>query len=1090
MNELSRFRFLTGVALVLVAFLVATGCQDSRFPFDMTEPDELAGDIGRDDTSFDADAGQGSLSLTVLDPVPGEAALIPGPVDFMYRYDDSEGAPATITISGAGSELVAMDVEGPGEYKITFVPVSGFQGSGTVRLDAATVDGRSTGIDVPVFIDMFPPVISFEPPTPDAYAEVQDDFVIRVKVTDSGTLVHRVRIAVMDFTWEWSSPDGEPAAEVDSSEHGDLVIPVSGWTSGLYTVEVTADDGMPGRTTTALLPFAVRRAGEFAADSAGVPKPAGAGIAGAGIRIGPSADGIWGMVTSRGVYIRSVDGIRKLSDGFKCEGVLWAVFDVNYDGFDDFVGYCGDGGSERIVYMLQDASGTFTELPVSSGALKLVDLAVGDLNGDAYADVAFLEQENTPLSLIKVVMSTTGEAGELTGWSPVTEYLGASSPTNVEIGLFSDNGRNAVLVTSEALGNFTVFPVDGNGSLMMGEDSFYVENPFGVTLAANFCSNGAAPDKVVTVIATNKCNTVYVAGMMNDGSARFLPYASRGVGREPTDIEVGDVDADGTGDILVLSKGANMVLFFRGGSDCSTFQFVDAGMALVSGAATDIWLSDWDNDGYLDLCALTESGVSVVYYRMDANGGHFDGSYQARVESLEGVPIDLVVGHFAKPKEGESRSYLDAAVLLSDGGANIFEQHKIIAQPIELLRQIEYPFYPVTVGFNGLVAVGMVSGNFGSVISENQTVISEAGLGTYVELDGLVVSTSRLTAELTDYSSAIAVFDEDLGYDRFSLALPIAAGSSPRLVAAGGFDLEGDSGTIDDVAFVWHRERTPEIEPAYFLQSFLGQGDATFQKLTPDGTQIEPLIIQENRFPGVIISYPLRRTLKDFLSGKAVSPDLIVANKGTSDFTVFLGLGDGRFLAKYDGSLDFAVGLPPVDVAAGYLKSPLDGSVSDSIAAGEFPDVVTLTREGNTSVLTVSYAMDSQELQERGLDVGFDVPSAIIFYQSGSGTPPNPVPVPVALALADVDMDGLTDILVLDQARSSVSILINQGNRQFSKPHEFFTGTEPISIVVADVNADGCPDILTADQKGATMSVLRNSRCAATIAKSLDRNRP
>jgi hypothetical protein len=516
-------------------------------------------------------------------------------------------------------------------------------------------------------------------------------------------------------------------------------------------------------------------------------------------------------------------------------------------------------------------------------------------------------------------------------------------------------------------------------------------------------------------------------------------------------------------------------------------------MALVSGAATHIWLSDWDNDGYLDLCALTESGVSVVYYRMDADGGHFDGSYQGR---LEGLPIDLAVGHFAKPKEGESRSYLDAAVLLSEGGANIFEQHKIIAQPIVPLVPIVpvgntyFPLQRVPVLFNNLVPVGMVSGNFGSVISENETVISEVGLGTYVELDGLVVSTSKLTDEWNNYSSAIAVFDEDLGFDRFSLALPIEAGSSPRLVAAGGFDLEGDSGTIDDLAFVWHRERTPDIEPAYFLQSLLGQGDATFQKLTPDGTQIEPLIIQENRFPGVIISYPLRRTLKDFLSGKAVSPDLIVANKGTSDFTVFLGLGDGRFLAKYDGSLDFAVGLPPVDVAAGYLKSPLDGSVSDSIAAGEFPDVVTLTREGNTSVLTVSYAMDSQELQERGLDVGFDVPSAIIFYQPGSGTPPNPVPVPVALALADVDMDGLTDILVLDQARSSVSILINQGNRQFSRPHEFFTGTEPISMVVADVNADGCPDIMTADQKGGTMSVLRNSRCAASGAKGLDRNLP
>lgn len=1103
MNRFSNAGAAAGFMMVAFVALAFVGCGTDRLPFDVSGPFDIADD-GAIDIVSDSDSGGTGTSLVILNPAQDQT-VISQPVGIVFRYRDDAGAAATVTLSGAGVESVELELDGPGEHSIQFVPVSSHQGLQKLDLGLETVDGQTATASIDVVVDTVPPEIEFLPPTPDSGLIVNDDFVVRVKVRDEGTLVHRVRITAKDFSWEWPTAAAVPVVEVDSSENGDVVIPVSGWKTGIFTIQASAFDGVDGHVSHSVITVGFRGEVEFGNNDTGIPYPPLRGIVGSGIRLGPAAGRVWGSVTADGVFLGSAAGIIRVAEPFGCTFTLWGVFDVNGDGTEDILGQCSGGNDPGIVFALQDASGNFSMVKALAGDFGILDIAAGDLNGDGWADLAFLLADHQALPAVHVSLSRPVEVGEgpvgggevtvedggtvenaqapavvPVAWAPAVPLIGAVEPVGVEIGRFSDNGRNAVLVSSGDMAVLTVFPVDPEGRLLMGENSFFGESPFSIVSSTSLCASGGAPDTVIMASECSLCATVYLAGIDTEGSARVDISMGRTVGTGPVDIESADVNGDGSGDTVVLSRGANMILYFTGGQDCRDRELADGGASLVSGGASHIWISDFDADGYLDIFAVTADSVRVIPFRMDEFGGHFDGSYQVRFEL---VPRDVEVGRFVSPGSGKASGYLDAAVLTET--VQVMASNPVIGQPIDpvsMLQSSKSRIFagPVTAsqGISPGVGnpTGIVVGQY-AVRAEGDDISLQSV--SSVPLDGFVVTSPRTVTEIDRVSAAMLLLEpltHEMGKFQF---FGLEAGNAPKIAASGNFDGQPEETSVSDVAFVWHRDRTPDLPGMYFLHPWRSNGDGTLAATTVAGYAIDALEIQENRHPVAIHPFRLRQAAGSANAGDPAPIDLIVANGGTSDFTVFTGIGDGRFLAKYDGSLDFAVGLPPVDIAAGYLEAPVDGSEPGFEGEGELPDVVTLTREGNVSVLVVSYSLSAQELVTRGLDVGFEVPLAIPIFQPGSPNPPNPIPYPVAVALADVSGDSMLDILVLDRGRSSVLVFQNRGKRQFSQPYEFFTGTEPVAMKAADVNADGCVDILTVDQKGKTMSVLRNGNCRA-----------
>jgi hypothetical protein len=106
--------------------------------------------------------------------------------------------------------------------------------------------------------------------------------------------------------------------------------------------------------------------------------------------------------------------------------------------------------------------------------------------------------------------------------------------------------------------------------------------------------------------------------------------------------------------------------------------------------------------------------------------------------------------------------------------------------------------------------------------------------------------------------------------------------------------------------------------------------------------------------------------------------------------------------------------------------------------------------------------------------------SAITNHGTGNG--------PAAVAIADLNADGRLDLVVVNAAADSMSVLINQGNGAFAPKVDYPTGGVPTAVAVGDLNGDGRPDLVVTNggntsALGHTISVLLNTGGGTFAAK-------
>jgi hypothetical protein len=153
------------------------------------------------------------------------------------------------------------------------------------------------------------------------------------------------------------------------------------------------------------------------------------------------------------------------------------------------------------------------------------------------------------------------------------------------------------------------------------------------------------------------------------------------------------------------------------------------------------------------------------------------------------------------------------------------------------------------------------------------------------------------------------------------------------------------------------------------------------------------------------------------------------------------------------------------------------GANPTGVTAADFnadsrPDLVVANQSGNTVSVFVDVTASG------ATSAAFAAPQTFAV-----GNDPRDV------AEADFNGDGRPDLVVVNRADNTVSVLLNttapgSAAVSFATPQTFAVGTQPYAVEVGDFNGDGRPDLAVANFGSGTVSVLLNTTAPGSAAVS------
>lgn len=305
----------------------------------------------------------------------------------------------------------------------------------------------------------------------------------------------------------------------------------------------------------------------------------------------------------------------------------------------------------------------------------------------------------------------------------------------------------------------------------------------------------------------------------------------------------------------------------------------------------------------------------------------------------------------------------------------------------------------------------------------NPTTIAVADFNGDGKLD-LAVGGLQIPGQPTCGASAINILlgNGDGTFQPSQQAVSVAL--LDNLVTAG--DLNGD-GKADLV--VYRFPQNADWCEAEGFSVFLGNGDGTFQPEQP------------------IVGSPL-----DF-NGDGI-PDLESSFGLAGPMTIFLGQGNGRYLALASGPED----------NAGYITlGDFNNDNKQDQADWVFVPCKGIFCEGGTAYVGIVLGNGDGSFQPMQL-----------FPPGGYPWYPGNPPSILDLSPGDFNGDGKLDVALINPG-PGFSVLLGKGDGTLPSLVNFDTGSGPITFVVADLNGDGRPDVVLANLNDGTISVALNT---------------
>lgn len=607
--------------------------------------------------------------------------------------------------------------------------------------------------------------------------------------------------------------------------------------------------------------------------------------------------------------------------------------------------------------------------------------------------------------------------------------------------------------------------------------------------------------------STGRTSLTYQILSDNNNSGKFdLSFAT---GSNPEDTYVGDIDADGNQDMLILNKGENSIsvlsgignglmtafpkllnvcisptamtvadfnndtlvdilltcssnneyAFMVGNGDGTFITSVKTALTLDESLAVAVKHGDFNGDGNLDF-VVTSAGTSKLAVRL----GNGDGTFAAPLLPLLDTgssPSKLAVGDF------DNANGLDIAVVnagentfsvFTQNGAGGFDaqvKYNTGVSPADILA-VDLN----SDGFDDVAVVNNTDNNVTTFINNGSGdgtldvfgIFTTVGNSPIALFAGDVVGDSSVdlvTANIGDNTISILTGANN---GTFSSQPAITVDTSPIFVTAGDFN--GDAN--QDIVVISNGESKVQIIP--------GQASGNLGFITDVG------------------SNPTKSLTGD-LDGDGI-PDKAVLNKNDNSLTLYKGAGNGLFT-----NLATPLALANETTDAELVDLNNDGILDIVIVFGVSGLRVYLGQGLGTFASPASYATSTQPEGVTSGDFNDDghldivvacsgIGKVSFFPGAGDGSLGSRVDSdtgaqPVSLVAADLNFDGRVDLAVAQASElgGSVGVMVSNGDGSFQTPVHYQAESGVVEVLAGYFNSDAFVDLVVLNATTASVSV-------------------
>jgi hypothetical protein len=728
--------------------------------------------------------------------------------------------------------------------------------------------------------------------------------------------------------------------------------------------------------------------------------------------------------------------------------------------------------------------------PVNYGVDAFNQVAVGDFNGDGYADliVAFgLPSIDTTFNGISVLLGN-GD-GSFRSGSTLRESM--PIPSAVAVGDFNGDGKADVVVADmyvEALtefGGVGVFLGNGDGTFQRPQGTNGYATPGGASGVAVGDFNG---DGVVDIVVQSSQGQYLLVG---NGDGTFQAPVSFSATVNMAGV-MGDFNGDGRLDYATANtSGVSVFLGIATGVATTSTTLTSAAnpasfgqtvtpTAMVYPRTATSTVTFYDGATTLGASTVVAGSATLVLSNLGVGSHSLTATYNGDANDtastssvltqtiVTGTPTSIMLTSSANPAVYGQPVTVTASVSpsVANGMVTFFDGATPLGTRTLLNGQAALTTNLLASGTRSLKAIysgsGAYSPSTSAVLAQSLTPVQA---NTFLPTVYYGVGTNPESVAVGDFNGdglpdlAIANKGGNVtvlwgtGSGTFGSARSYAAGGHPISVAAG--DLNGDG--ILDLAVANYDSGTVSV--------LFGYGDGTFQLPVNYSAGANPYSVAIGDFNG---------------DGK---PDLAVANNGGGNVSVLLGNGVGIF----QSAVNYGAGTNPTGIVLGDFnadgKQDLavvnnhDGTVSVLLGNGDgtfraavnyavgsspfFAAAADFNGDGKVDLVVANYSGNTVSLLAGNGDGTF---RAAVNFNAGAN--------PYSVAVGDFNGDGTSDLIVTNNSGVSVSVLLGNGDGTFQAPVSYSEGSNPGAIAVGDFNGDGRTDVVIANFNGSNVGVL------------------